>query len=428
MRAYFRSLPKWLRVITTIAIVWAILRLALQFYTMLDPSMSDQVAVDLKSAYLGAAENFTARQDLYATKIEAMEGLYLYSPAFVLFFIPFTWLPIQVAVLIYSILCVAAYVLLFCRWRRIFSLLNMPRAGQVLMMALPAWLVFSPFWDDLTYLNIYMIMALVGTLFIEGILTENVILSSAWLGLILAAKPQWAYAAVLPLLLGRYRFFLKMLLGAALASLVLAGAAMLATSPQYILAQYGDYFAFLARLGSIHPWRTMADGFLGYNHSIVQIGIFLGGTGAAGLSRLVKYVLLLPVVIATGWYLLHPARKPAVQAGTTALQLIFVLYLGTFLWLDVLWEISLAIVIYTYLLATSRSRVERSVVSVVFLPYALLDIWRVFCYLAGSPMINEAYFSWDFSAYVPVTMIVLLVFLFILLRRLWLEHKEQWIS
>ncbi len=109
----------------------------------------------------------------------------------------------------------------------------------------------------------------------------------------------------MPLLLGRGRFFAKVLLGALLAYLGLGLVSMAVSSPAYILEQYQAYFRFMARLTQVHPWRTAAvDGFLGYNHSIVQLAVFLGGEGARRIGQGIKYLLLLPVgalLIAYAW-------------------------------------------------------------------------------------------------------------------------------
>lgn len=422
--AFFRAAPRWWQVVCILALLWGFLRFGVQIYTFLSP-MSDQVGVDLKSAYLEAARRFAARQELYPASIEAMEGLYFYAPPVALFFIPLTWIPEQVAMFLWLGLGLAAYVGLFCAWRRIFDFLQLERARRALFFSLPLWIVFSPFWDDVTYLNIYTLMALAGSLLIEAVLRERLALASVCLAGILATKPQWSFVVLLPLLFGHYRFFWKWLAGALASYLLLAALGALASNPAYLGEQYREYLGFLARISRQHPWRTVADGFLGYNHSILQIAIFLGGKKVWGIGQLVKYLLLLPAcgLVLRGCFL--GRLKQVDQRSEIGLAWAFLLYLAAFLWLDLLWELYLTIAIFPYLLSLNLARWKKVLVWVVFLPYALLDLWRVGVYAAGSPFIQEAYLAWDFSAYLPVIMVVLLVFYGLLLQQLWFVFRRS---
>jgi hypothetical protein len=99
---------------------------------------------------------------------------------------------------------------------------------------------------------------------------------------------------------------------------------------------------------------------------------------------------------------------------------VFALYLGAFIWLDMVWELSLGIVIFAYLLATTEQKATRILLWALFGPYALLDIWRLVSYMAlGDSVLYEgAYVLTDPLIYVPWIMMVLLVFYGILLLRL----------
>ncbi len=66
----------------------------------------------------------------------------------------------------------------------------------------------------LDVLNIYILLALQATLLIDAVLRERLGWALLWLSLILQTKPMWAFAAAVPLLLGRYRFFLRLVGGA----------------------------------------------------------------------------------------------------------------------------------------------------------------------------------------------------------------------
>ena len=78
---------------------------------------------------------------------------------------------------------------------------------------LPVWIIFSAFWGDLAYLNIYVITALCCTLLIEAILAERLGWALVWASLLLPTKPYLVFPLIIPLILGRPRFFWKLLVG-----------------------------------------------------------------------------------------------------------------------------------------------------------------------------------------------------------------------
>jgi hypothetical protein len=56
----------------------------------------------------------------------------------------------------------------------------------------------------------------------------------------------------------------------------------------------------------------------------------------------------------TCWH--SPGDQTGSEIPETALALIFTFYLAAFIWLDMVWELSLGIVIFGYLLATSEQK------------------------------------------------------------------------
>jgi hypothetical protein len=206
------------------------------------------------------------------------------------------------------------------------------------------------------------------------------------------------------------------------AYLIVAGITILAGGVEYGIRQYQDYFAFLSRLTRDYPWWGPDKPFLGYNHSILQIVLYSMGVSATNiqLATIIKLILLVPL----GWVSLQFLRKPVNKAGSEAseiaLALVFVFYLGAFIWLDMVWELSLGIVIFAYLLATSQQKGTRVLLWALFGPYALLDIWRLISYIAlGDNVLYEgAYVLTDPLIYIPWIMIVLLVFYAMLLFKL----------
>ena len=424
------SQSKTYRVLLILAVIYALLRLAIQIFLFSD-AMSPQavaegvqVSADLQQSYIASAQRFQTREDLYLKgSLEHVEAHYLYSPAFAFFFAPILLLPLPVLLPLMVVVHLAAYALLYIWWHRIFKQSHLHQVASQWVRLLPLYLVFSPFWDDLSYMNTYIIVALFATFLIDAILQEKLGWASFWLGaVILPIKPHWAFALALPLLLGRYRFFLRLLIGAALAYLIVAGITILAGGVEYGIRQYQDYFAFLSRLTRDYPWWGPDKPFLGYNHSIMQIVLYALGVSAANirLATIIKLILLIPL----GWISLHFLRKPVNQAGSEvpemALALVFAFYLGAFLWLDMVWELSLGIVIFAYLLATSEQKGTRVLLWVLFGPYALLDIWRLISYIAlGDDVLYEgAYVLTDPLIYVPWIMMVLLLFYALLLRKL----------
>jgi hypothetical protein len=429
IREYW-SKSKAYRVLLILALIYAVLRLAIQVFLFADALRPEavaegvQVSADLQQSYIASAQHFRAREDLYNKgSLEHVEAHYLYSPAFAFFFSPLLLLPFQILLPLMVVIHILAYTLLYIWWNRIFVQNNLANVARQWAGLLPLYLVFSAFWDDFSYMNTYILIALFATFLIAAVLREDLVWSSFWLGaVILPIKPHWAFALALPLLLGRYRFFLKLLLGAGLAYLIVAAITILAGGAAYGIRQYQDYFTFLSRLTRDYPWWGPDKPFLGYNHSIMQIVLYSLGVSAANmrLATILKLLLLLPL----GWislkFLRNPPQKTGSEIPETALALVFALYLGAFLWLDMVWELSLGVVIFAYLLATSEQKWLRTLLWIVFAPYALLDIWRLVSYLGfGDRVLYQgAYVLTDPLLYLPWIMIILLVFYAILLSKL----------
>ena len=418
------------RVLLVAAIVYAVLRLAIQVYLFSDALQPEaiaqgaQVSADLQQSYIPAAQDFRAGEDIYLKgSLDILELHFPYSPAFAFFFGPLLLLPLGVLVPLLVVVHIAAYWIFYIWWDRIFQKNNLPHVAKMWAWTLPLFLVFSVFWDDLAYMNIYLITALFATFLIDAILQENLGWSIFWLGVvILPIKPHWAFAAALPLLLGRYRFFFQLLAGSILAYLAVVGITILGGGADYVLRQYQDYFGFLARLSRDFPWRGPDAPFLGYNHSVMQTVLYYLGVSLTNmrLALIIKLLLLAPL----GWialkFLRHPIDKRGSEVPETALALAFALYLGAFIWLDMVWELSLSPVIFAYLLATIPQKSTRTILWILFAPYALLDIWRLVSYIAlgDNVLYKGAYVLTDPLIYVPWIMIVLLVFYVLLLRKL----------
>ncbi len=422
------STSKIFRVILVVAFIYASLRLATHVWMMSErmlPGQSDTqfAPIDLQ-IHIDATHRLQNHESLYvwSNRIE----IYQYPPVFALAITPFFWLPQTASVILQFLLRLVGYGLLYMVWGRIFQQVRLKAVSEMWIWTLPVWLVFSAFWSDLAYMNIYILTALFATFFISAILDENLLWSAIWFTVLFQTKPHWAFALGVPFLLGQWRFLGRLLLTGIILNAAVIGIFLLIVGPSYGWQQHIDFVYFLAAMRDLFPWRVAADGFLGYNHSITQIVVFLSGLSATTLrlATIFKVILLTPLLVVCGRYLLQPVKRAAYEIPKIALALAFSLYLGVFIWMDMVWELSLGIVVFVYLLGTLESRPARGLVWLVFLPYALVDFWQFVSYgIWGDAIFNATgYVLTDPTIYFPLVMIVILIFYGILLRQLWDSH------
>src|SRR5690349_18339575 len=138
---------KTYRVLLILAIIYAILRLAIQIFLFSDAMRPEavaegvQVSADLQQSYIASAQHFQARQDLYNKgSLEHVEAHYLYSPAFAFFFSPILLLPLPVLLPLMLVIHILAYVLLYIWWQRIFEQNNMNHVALQWARLLPLYL------------------------------------------------------------------------------------------------------------------------------------------------------------------------------------------------------------------------------------------------------------------------------------------------
>ncbi|MBN2390291.1 MAG: hypothetical protein JXR84_06195 [Anaerolineae bacterium] len=374
--------------------------------------------------YLDAAKRFQLRQDLYPQPpVDKME-FYQYAPSYAFVFTVFLGLSPLAVTVVHTLLHCLIYVGLYLLWGKIFQRHNMTQAIHSLAWTLPIWVLFTTFWNDLAYLNVYVFMALLATLFIDAILCERLGWSVLWASIILQIKPQWVFAIAVPLFLGRYRFFARLLVLVVISYCIIAGGVTLIAGIPYGWQQHISYSKLLSSInGNAYPWRGPGDPFLGYNHSITQILAYLLGPTpqAFFFSLIIRLALLLPLGFLGFYCITKPAKRPGYEVPIFALDLAFALYLGVYIWMNVVWELSLGIVVFSYLVAISGQRRTNWLVWLVFLPYALVDVWRLVTFaLWGSDVILPGlYVSTDPLIYVPWIMIVTIVFYGIVMPRLW---------
>jgi hypothetical protein len=432
------SASKLYRVLLVAAVVYAVLRLVLQgayLAMMLLPELGlmggvpdwvgaegPMIPDDLR-IYLDAAADLVQRENVYLQgPVDRME-FYQYSPSFALLMTVFLWLPRSVSAILHTGLHIVAYVFLYVKWAQLLRRWNLPKARHYLAWALPVWLIFSLFWADLGYLNVYIMMALLSTWLTEAVIDENLAHAVLWTVLIGLIKPQWAFALVVPLLLGRWRFFIKLVAFSGAIYIAVSGLTVWAVGVDYGWRQQMDYIRILRGISSnVYPWRVPSDPFLGYNHAIKQILVYALGAKPSvfALATVVKIVILLPLGGISLRYLRNALHRTERYEPRLGLDLAFAFYLGAFIWLDMVWELSLGIAIFPYLLGTVGQRSTRIWLNVVFLPYALLDVWQAVSFVFGGMdvVLPGAYIVTDPSIYVPIIMFVILTFYVILILRL----------
>ncbi len=417
------------RVILVVSVLYTVFRLG--GHVALLASLIDRGTVqgdkeylwrDLQ-VYMDAAARFQARQNLYPEK-ETGLYFYQYAPFYLLTCIPLIRLPFMTVVQIHSLLHILAYCWTYVLWWRIFDRLGLKRANEMMIWTLPVWLLFWSFWNDLNALNIGTLMAFLATLLIDAILKEHLVGSVVWLAVILQIKPQWAFAAAVPLLLGQYRFFIKLIAWTVVTYLCMVGLTMCIAGFPYVWQQYMGYFNLLPRINRDFVWRTPADmPFLGFNHSIMQTVYFLLGVSPITfwMTTGIKIVLLVPLAVVSLRHLLRPIRQAAWMAPQKSLDIAFVMYLAAFIWLDMIWELSLGMAVFVYLLAVLERLWQQVSVWVVFLSMALTEFWQIVSLgLFGMRVLSStSYIMTSPSVYVPTIMIVILVFYTFLVKRLW---------
>jgi hypothetical protein len=379
---------------------------------------------------VGAANRLVERRDMYPIdKWMASFDEYNYSPFYALFISQIsTRLPFNVHAFLHALVSLAAYAALFFTWRRLFPLLGMSQASEALVGVLPLWFLYAAWWGDAILLNIYILLALTVSWLFYLIWKGRLWPSALLLILILQVKPQWAFPLALPLVLGRFRFFAKLVALVVGGYLLVAIATVLWLGRDYGLAQYYAYYRMLAIAPNKIPWHGPGE-YIGYDHSIAQIYFYLFGyTDAAWpIVRFIKVLILAPLAVVA---IRLMRRNQADQPGP-ALEAYFALYFASFIWLDLVWETTLSIVVFVYLMMVLKERWARWLVAVPFVWYALVDLWQLIGIPLASLVVSEADMLkhgpplWaDPSFRLPLIMLVILTCYGLLVKRLWVASAR----
>ncbi len=395
------------------------------------PEASDEITTwfggDLRIV-VDAAMDLVERRDMYPVgKWVVTFDEYNYTPFYALCISQIaTRLPFNVHAFLHGIVSLVAYVALFFTWRRLFPLLGVPEAAEAMIGLLPVWLIYNPRWGDAILLNIYVILALTVSWLFYFIWRERLWPSALLLILILQVKPQWAFPLALPLLLGQFRFFVKLLALAVGGYLLIVAITIFWLGTDYGVAQYYAYYRMLAIAPAKIPWHGPGE-YIGYDHSIAQIYFYLFGyKGAAWpVVRLIKLAILAPLGVVAVLLARRNRVHPHQIYPPLVLESFFALYFASFIWLDLVWEITLSIVVFVYLMAVLDDRRARWLVAVPFIWYAIADLWQLIGIPLSAVILGEAEViergpPWwaDPSFRIPLIMFVILACYGVLVGRL----------
>jgi hypothetical protein len=394
------------RIFLITAIVWLVIRLGFQIAYQSHFGGEWFLADDMQT-YKLASERLVDHENMYRSEEMLKVAAFQYAPSFALAFFPISQLPLPVLSIGWMLVQMTAYLLLWLRWNSLLTDLDLKPVKEILIRTLPVWLIFSPFWADLAYANVYVIMAILATLLVEAIIKHRLGWSILWLGLILQIKPQWAFAVFIPLCQRDWKFLFKLLAGAGLFYLGCMGATILVIGPDFILSQYLAYSRFMFSLNSYFPWTKLP--FLGYNHSILQVVIHFTklpfSTLTAGITALIKAILLIPLVLVSWQF------KKKYPAKSHALLLAMGWYLAFFIMLDVVWEVTLAMPVLALVWPTLHNLWERWILGILIGIYAVLNIWQMLSYgIWGDSILWQgySYLLSDPAIYIPIILLVLL--------------------
>ena len=398
------------KALIVITIVYAVFRVPLHLATLAGLIPTGEASWQGEDLWINleAARRLEAREDLYHTGPMDRVEIFHYSPLYAAACLPASKLPFAVAAIFHSLLTLASGVAFYLIWRRLFARWQMPRARAMLDALLPLWLIFGAFYGDLSFLNIYTILCLLTSLLIYAVVEERMPLAVALAWVILQTKPHWIFPLAIPLLVGRWRFALRLWAWTLFAYLSTAAAWALLAGWDYGLAQLRDYASFLLGMTDNFLWGG-AEPSLGYNHSLLQIAYHSFGISptARAVVTVVKVILVLPLIVLGLRSIVRRWNAPVVDRAA-ALEMAWLLYLAVFLWLDVIWEITLGVAVFTWLAAELPVRREYHIATWLFVLYALQDVWMVAMYAAVGDRLMEGYFWLDPATHVPVVMLALL--------------------
>lgn len=434
--------PKWFKILLVITSIYFIFRVIAQqavHLGLLDLGLDPEVTLwfgrDLRIVVTAALRLAERGNTYYLGEWGEGFDIYNYTPFYALLISQIaTRLPFNIHAFLHGFITIAAYIFLFLSWLKIFPKMGLSQVNAIMISFLPLWLIYEGFWSDLILLNMYIPLTLVASWLFVFIWQEKLIPAAILLVLILQVKPQWAFALALPLVLGNFSFFIKLLLLTVSGYLGVILATTLWLGWDYGIVQYQDYYTMLSIAPLKITWHG-PDEFIGYDHSIAQIYFYLFGyTPEAWLTvRFIKLALIIPfgIIVFISW--LRCRRGQVVQLQPSQiLEVYFALYFVAFIWLNLVWEITFAIILFIYLWGMATKSWEKWVFAVPFLIYAVADLWRNIGVPLAAAILGEKTLStqgipvWaDPLFQLPIIMIVVLTGYILMSRRFLLATRTS---
>jgi hypothetical protein len=216
-----------------------------------------------------------------------------------------------------------------------------------------------------------------------------------------------------------------------IAYVAMAGITLLLIGPAYGWQQYAAYF-FVTH--PINPSLWQGNTSLLVPHIVrllLLVPLFL--IAARHLITRVRFAIgeIMLMLVSSCRHRPRQAYASPSQSPRLALDWLFLLYLilATRAGQATLPNLPLATVIFPYLLATSHSRTVRVSLACAFIPYALLDIWRVGQFaLQPATIAFDALGAIDHPILWPAALAAISVFGLTLSIRLWRYPRAQLIA
>jgi hypothetical protein len=310
---------------------------------------------DLERVYLSAGRAFGHERDLYWINLDEWPSTeaYYYSPLFA------GGMRALEAVLPDSAISFGAFILLLIAyilgtrlwWRELHQI-----TGIALVGALPIFIFYTTesVWANLVLANVVIGLYALLALTVWAGREQRAGVAALALILLVIAKPQFIFGAGTAVLLAWHdpggRAFVQRAVGIAVALGIAAlGAAALATSPGYVIAQSVDWARFLLSASRDYPYIG-SDEFWTANNSLAQQ---LHRIGAEELLPLV-FALQLLLLADFVWRLYRAFRSGAGWQSNPRQALAFVLwgYLLVGLFAHVFMDLIAGPVVYYFLVGT----------------------------------------------------------------------------
>lgn len=344
--------------------------------------------------YLRAAASVAEGRTPYPTRPWGTTAVYHYSPFVAVLLTPLfangaEAIPFRLIAFGYLGVIVALLPLAWWLWQRAFRAAQLPQAETASLRWAPIWLVYSQWFADQNYLNLYtLLLALVGAL-TWAVLHKRTGLAVLLAIVIAQTKPHYLFPLLIPGLLGQWRFTLKLALGCLVGYAATVAVTFAVAGTEFGVTLYRDYLGFLTTIPERYPWVPYQ---LMYNNSWRSMSHWVFGFPAwealavNGLRALTAFPL---VWIAWRWW-----RARRTLTAAQALGAVFALHVWALTALDQVWEATTLIVVFAYVLALASDRAH-GIATAIFWPYALLGFVQ---------LIGWRWLSGDFTSELPVIM------------------------